>query len=185
MDQRNTALLITGFVVILIGAVLIGTVASEEQDLTTKDRINNESHTFYCVNSSAVNASGVLGVNVTYSVTEAPLNTWKQADCPLTNFVLQAVNGTTLTLNTDYNVDLSIGNYSLISDAPLTMDEMCDAGEANTTHASYTHCPDNYLNSSFGRTMLDIVPGFFAIAILGIGIGLVYKVMRNEGILGI
>ncbi len=36
--------------------------------------------------------------------------------------------------------------------------------------------------SSWGATVLDMVPGFFALGILGIGIAVTYSAMRDAGI---
>ena len=36
--------------------------------------------------------------------------------------------------------------------------------------------------SSWGATVLDLVPGFFALGILGIGIAVTYSAMRETGI---
>ena len=37
--------------------------------------------------------------------------------------------------------------------------------------------------SSWGATVLDMVPGFFALGILGIGIAVTYSAMRQAGVL--
>ena len=39
-----------------------------------------------------------------------------------------------------------------------------------------------YLSSSWGSTVLTLVPGFFALGILGIGIAVTYSSLRQAGI---
>ena len=53
---------------------------------------------------------------------------------------------------------------------------------SNTTLATYQYCNSNYLTQGWTRTILNLVPGFFALALLGIGIGLFYAVGKTEGI---
>jgi len=38
------------------------------------------------------------------------------------------------------------------------------------------------LNTSWGATVLKLVPGFFALGILGIGIAVTYGAMRDAGV---
>lgn len=46
---------------------------------------------------------------------------------------------------------------------------------------SYAPC-SLYLTSSWGSTVLKMVPGFFALGILGIGIAVTYSSLRQAGI---
>jgi hypothetical protein len=39
-----------------------------------------------------------------------------------------------------------------------------------------------YLTSSWGATVLKLVPGFFALGILGIGIAVTYSTLRQAGV---
>jgi len=47
-----------------------------------------------------------------------------------------------------------------------------------------TGCTDAglYLSSSWGATVLKLVPGFFALGILGIGIAVTYGSLRDAGV---
>lgn len=53
---------------------------------------------------------------------------------------------------------------------------------SNTTSIVYNYCPTDYV-SSWGGTILNLVPGFFALALLAIGVGLFYGVARESNIL--
>jgi hypothetical protein len=65
-------------------------------------------------------------------------------------------------------------------------------GIASTTNASgqtctyavdsaYANC-QLYMSSSWGATVVQLVPGFFALGILGIGIAVTYSSLRQAGI---
>jgi len=47
--------------------------------------------------------------------------------------------------------------------------------------AAQTKC-QLYLSSSWGATVLKMVPGFFALGILGIGIAVCYGALRDAGV---
>jgi len=53
------------------------------------------------------------------------------------------------------------------------------ATEVNTAAKTYG---DLYNATSWGATVLKLVPGFFALAILGIGIAVTYTSLRQAGI---
>jgi len=48
-----------------------------------------------------------------------------------------------------------------------------------TTGSAYCQL---YLSTSWGATVLQLVPGFFALGILGIGIAVTYSSLRQAGI---
>jgi len=48
-------------------------------------------------------------------------------------------------------------------------------------NATYEPC-QLYLSSSWGRSVLQLVPGFFALALMGIGVAVTYSSLRQAGI---
>jgi hypothetical protein len=56
------------------------------------------------------------------------------------------------------------------------------AGLNSTGGCSVNYCSDLYNASSWGATVLRMVPGFFALGILGIGIAVTYSSLRQAGI---
>ena len=59
-----------------------------------------------------------------------------------------------------------------------------NASGATCTYAvdhAYANC-QLYMSSSWGSTVLNLVPGFFALGILGIGIAVTYSSLRQAGI---
>lgn len=57
-------------------------------------------------------------------------------------------------------------------------------GTATCTSVTQGGCENSalYLSSSWGATVLKLVPGFFALGILGIGIAVTYSSLRQAGV---
>jgi hypothetical protein len=75
--------------------------------------------------------------------------------------------------------------------APLATEVNTNTASTNSTGATCTSptqlgCTDNghalYLSSGWGATVLKLVPGFFALGILGIGIAVTYSSLREAGV---
>lgn len=177
MVDSVTSKLILGFVILLLGAALIGTIATQGLGITEKTRTSNEVHTF------AAGISGSVNPATTYRVTNYPTG-WKLVGsdaCPLTSVVLTNSTGTPVwTLNTDYLLYAQNGSYKLLNTSQTTKIMHTD----NKTYVSYTWCGDDYLNLSWGRTGIDLVAGLFAIALLLSAVGLFYSVAKDTGMLG-
>jgi hypothetical protein len=89
-------------------------------------------------------------------------------------------SGASFTVTTDYVLTASTGTYKLVNSA-TALATLPTAN--NNTYATYNYCSDDYLNSSWGRTVLNLVAGFFAIAILLTSIALFYSVGKDTGII--
>ena len=173
MDKNSSVIgiIISVFIAILLGVVMLSISADQVNDIT--GLVAN-------TDSAAVMTFDAAGINETleYTVTNAPTG-WKSASdggCALTNFVLSNASGSALTLTTDYIVDLQYGTYTMVNTTATAY-----LGATNTTIASYTTCPDGY-QTSFGGTVLNMVPGFFALAILVSVAFLIFWILRREGI---
>jgi len=53
------------------------------------------------------------------------------------------------------------------------------ASEVNTVAVSTGNLA---INTSWGATVLELVPGFYALGILGVGIAVTYGAMRDAGV---
>jgi len=183
MENSSIAMLLSAFILIIIGASLIGVIASEGQDKTVLEEVSNEVHALI------TSADGEYTINETavYTVTNAPSGAWKPAECPITSIVISNGSESALTLTTDYViVSASAGTYTLVNNSDTIGSLITSpAGANNNSYIDYKYCGDEYLVASWNRTIINLVPGFFAIALLGIGIGLLYGVMKKEGILNI
>jgi hypothetical protein len=171
MSLGTTGKLILAFVTLLLGVVLIGTIASEGLHRTDKLVVVGEQHAFTA-------AVGDVNITKSYTVTNAPTG-WKSEDCPLTAITIKNVTGVALTLTTDYTITPSTGVYYLKN----TTATCAMVGTDNNTYVDYTYCGDDYMNSTWGRTSINLVAGFFALGILLTSVGLFYSAAKDTGII--
>lgn len=183
MESKNMNYIVMAFVFLIIGAALIGSVATSTNERTDKTLVYDE--TFDLEALGCINATGGGMVNFTadadcnVTLANAPTS-WKIADCPVASVVVENTTAgtyTALTEGTDYDLFASSGIIHMLNTAAT------DAGTLNTTYVSYNYCADDYLNSAWGRTVLGLVAGFFALAILGVSIWLFYSVFRSTGLI--
>ena len=83
-------------------------------------------------------------------------------------------------------VSILIG-VSLIG--PIADQVQLASSSTNASGATCTYAVDSayapcqlYLSSSWGATVLKMVPGFFALGILGIGIAVTYGALNDAGV---
>lgn len=162
--------LVIAFVTLIVGIALLSQVSVISLDATDKTSVNNEAVTIIKYDNVSVNTTRV------YTLTNAPTG-WKTADCPLASIVLSNSSGTVFTITTDYLVTPAAGTFTLKNTTATT--QTAD----NKTYVDYTYCADDYLNLSWGRSVINYVPGFFAIALLLVSLGFFYSVAKEAGIL--
>lgn len=173
MSLGITGKLVLAFVTLLLGVVMVGVVASNSLLVTDKKVISNEAEAFTPCGNASINETEV------HTVTNYPTG-WKTNDCPLTSLAVKnASGGTALTLTTDYIPTLSAGTFLLVN----TSTTVAMIGADNNTYIDYTYCGDDYMNLGWGRTMINLVSGFFAIAILLVSVGLFFSIGKDTGIL--
>jgi len=164
-------IILAAFIAILIGVILVSVVATEQTPLTQLSKQRNESLTFV--------KNGVFVNNTTaYTVNFPPANPIDDANrgCAISSFSLQNSTGTNWVLTTDYTVTLSTGVFYLKN----TTNTVHTSN--NITYVTYNYCDDTYLRSSWSRSALEMMPGFAALAILLISIGMFYQIARSSGI---
>lgn len=167
--------LILAFVTLILGAVLIGTIATNSLDVTAKTNIDDETHDLTSCVASHSSQGWVINesdADCNVTVTNYPTS-WKVQDCPLTSVVVKNGTKTPLTVDTDYVVFDSSGVVKL-KNTTATRNLT-----GNDTFLYYTYCGDDYLNSGFGRSTLNMVAGFFAIALLGVSLLLFYSLAKE------
>lgn len=169
MAMGWTSKLVLAFVTLLIGVVLLSQVSTEGQARTTTDTTLNEYISVRTANNgTGINASVVFGPVANTGDTND--------DCLMTAVSISNSTGTNLTSATDYTFDTSEGTYTLANSSFPYI------SANNVTNVSYTYCPTGYVNLAWGRTAIDLVPGFFAIALLLVSIALFYSVYRDWGV---
>jgi len=175
MENSSASKLIAAFVLLIIGIVLIAQVADLGSDVTTKAGIASESQELI-TNGTDLNTTGMIAS--TYQIAQSP-DGWKIEDCPITNFVIKNSSGSALTEDTDYAITASNGTWYLLR----TVETKATLYPDNTSYATYNYCGDDYMNLSWGRTGIDLVPGFIAIALLLASVALFYNIAKENGII--
>jgi len=179
MENNSITKLILGFLVLIVGLALIGSVATETNAVTEKLSVSAE--VIDISSDKTVAGACPMGVNGTnaLAITNAPTG-WKTSDCPISGFTMYNQTGVTATTVTDYvfypaNGTIMLKNTTLWS-------SLCTA-TSNTTTVAYTYCDDDYINIAWGRTVLNLVSGFFALALLMVSVALFYSVGKDTGII--
>jgi len=173
--------LVLGFVFLILGSALIPVIASNTNERTNLNLAVGENHnvtTGFNITLSQVNESD-SGSN--FTITNAPTG-WEVTGCPITSFSLQN-DSTVYTSGTDYNFYPTTGLVQMLN--TTTTDGNNDTKVPNgNLFVRYNYCGDGYINSSWGRTVLDLISGFFALALLGGSLYMFYSVFRETGIIG-
>jgi hypothetical protein len=170
--------LLLAFVTLIVGLVLVTQIAVSSNTVTTTTGVASETHTVASTYAAGRNTTNINPA-ITYTLTNAPSG-WKTYDCPITNFVLRNSSGSTFTVTTDYVFNTVTGTYTLV-DSAHALASLPVAN--NNTYATYSYCGDNYLNLDWGRSVLALTPGFFALALLIFSVGMFYSLARDAGIL--
>ena len=189
MDGKNLAILITGFIMILIGISLIGVVATEGQKKTTTVGVVNEAIDISVARTSdgrVIDQDGTNNFTLVNAYTGDRV--WKvgYSDCNIagrnfTNGTIASIGVSTFIPSSDY----ALSTKGILTLYNTVRTNTSATSNSNTTYLSYAYCPNDYLTESWSRTVLNLVPGFFAIAILLIGVGMMFQVLRNEGLINV
>ena len=171
--MATTEKLVLAFVTLIVGIVLLSSVATQTNSVTDLMSISSDPETISSAFLSATN----VNTSVTFTITNPPVG-WEQQDCKISNFVLKNSSGTALTATTDYVFDSATGTFTLANSTAVKAIYATD----NVTNASYDYCGEGYMNLTWGRTTINIVPGLFAIAMLGVSIALFYSIAKENGI---
>lgn len=108
-----------------------------------------------------------------FTVANSP-DGWKKADCILSRFVA-GNSSEDYTDTTDYIIDLEDGTLLFRNTTVVR-----EGGDS--AYLDYKYCGNDYLNSSWGRTVINLLAAFFALAILFIAIGYFFKVAKENDI---
>ncbi len=183
INHINT--LFAGFVALIIGIVLITSVAMGTLAVTDKTIVSAENHDLVSIGCANATNGGIFNDTVaacTFVLTkEASAGTWQAAndDCNLAGISVENNSASLYTAavsGTDY--DFYAGNGSIhMKNTTTTQD-----GDFNNTYVTYTYCQDGYASQGWSRTILDLIAGFFALAVMGVGISLFYKVYADSKI---
>lgn len=174
MDKQIN-LLIFAFVTLIIGVVLLSSLSTS---VWTASTTATKTET---VDISAARLAGNV-INETYyfHLSNGCPNTGWRADagtqCELVNGGVKNSSGGVLTDPSDY---VFISNGGVCSgyqsgDIRFRNSELMNTTQSNTTSVTYTYCPDGYMPASWNRVIINLVPGFFALALLLISVYFFY-----------
>lgn len=170
MENKSITMLISAFLALIVGISLVGVVATQGNEVTETITISGETIDY----TSAI-YNGTVNITDEFTIANVP-DGWRITGCPITSFDLYNDSGS-LVLTTDYTFTASTGVITFENTNNI------NGNATNATTATYVYCDSEYLTQGWNRTIIKLVPGFFALALMGVGIGLFYGVMKNEGVL--
>lgn len=172
--------LVAAFVLIIVGAVLITQIAGQIGTATSLTSTTqsmdissariagggiNESVYFYPTHFTEAASGWRAGVSGCGSADSAIYGS-----IAITNSTGSAwVDGVDTIINTE-------GSYTLVNTAKV------NGTKNNQSTLTMNYCADSYVYG-WAATIMLLIPGFFALALMGIGIGLFYMIAREHDIL--
>ncbi len=171
---NTTGILIGAAIACLVGVLFITILADQTVQVTGLTPVASKSLDI----SGAVLNGGTINTSYEFTLADTvTTGTFKAEypECAVSTIVLKNQTGSDMTLTTHYLYTAGTGVLTLKNVAVLNQ----SLGAQNTTYVSYSYCPAGYV-SSWGGTVADMVPGFFALAILGACIVLVVKLTKKE-----
>lgn len=162
----NTGKVIAAFFLLILGIALLTTVATESNDRTSLSATTETIDVTAAKLATSINESYVLGPFATLEDTNI--------DCPITGLTITNSSGTALALTTDYVPALGAGTFTLVS-----TDQAFNGTADNDTLIAYSYCPIGYMNLGWGRTGINVVPGFFAIALMLVAVALFWQIYQD------
>ena len=182
MKGSSVGFIIMVAVGLLMGAILIGIIADN-----TIDKVQR------AVATETLNLNAAI-INETY-VNETPIslgtNTLQSgfrtgySECAVSSLAsITNESGTAMTSPLHYNFTAASGT----TPAKITIATGKDdtnyvnwVGTTNTTTVTYQYCASNYIGG-WASTIFKMVPGFFALAVLGSALVVLFFVLKSEGV---
>ena len=166
-SENYLQIMLIGFVAILFGVVVISTMSDQTQSTTT---LNFHNDSLNLASAGYKNATGSINTTKNYTLTYPATEAWMRdnANCKDPALVVTLDNGTTqaLTLTTHYTYDSARSIVGFKNVQPLNSTGI----GANQTYLTYSTCPTGYMTESWTRAVYNMVPGFFALGILGVAL---------------
>jgi len=182
MENKTVGIIIGAAVVLILGIVLVSIIA-EQSNNATSTTVYTQSLTIPR-NDTANGVNSSVKFHLTHGCPYATNDFRGEIGCELTILSVKNVSGVALTDPTDYvgyaNGAVCSGNVS--GDLIFKNSTNLVAQLSNATTITYSTCAEDYVAQSWGRTMLNMVPGFFAMAILIGAAFLIFKITKTEGI---
>lgn len=169
IKNRSVGLVVLVAVTILFGIIAIGVIA---------DQLNSKTSLITKTTSITIPRYAnmtVRGTNIWLNDTIFAGWRAEHPECEVATIILYNQTGEIMTDPTDYVFVIDIGRLRLQNTENL------NTSTSNTTNVKYTYCPDDYI-TGWPQTVLNLIPGFFAIALIGAGLFLLWKAAEAEGL---
>lgn len=169
MSTKNISKIIAAFVLVIVGSILITVIATQTNTITTPTTVDNEVLSI----ASARTAGNNINTATTFTLANqgnADAGGWVDNSVAITNSTGTAMTGN-FTVNYATQTITFSNNTFMVS----------GGGYNNGTLVDYQYYSNNYLQG-FGNTVLSLISGFFAIAVMLVGLGLFYSVAKDSGI---
>ena len=147
--------LVVMFLGIMVVIAMFPTIANQTTSMTSKNNIVNETINI----ASARVVTLVNESKSSFTVANEP-DGWRITGCPLTSFSALGWNGSTLVLDTDYNVTLSTGVITFKNT------NLLNATTNNNTYVTYTYCPESYTTGATA-SVVNLVLIMAALGLIG------------------
>lgn len=155
------------FVLIILGVIFATVISQQSLTVTTGTAVTDEPLSI----ASARLAANNVNSSITFTLANAGLadaGGWVSNSVFITN-----ASGTSLAGNFTVNYisdTITFSNNTFM---------VTGGGAGNNTLVDYQYYPANYINSSFGRDALNMLGGFIALALIGVGIWLFYSIAKD------
>lgn len=172
MENKNVGLIIGVAIAILIGIALLGVIATQ---INSSTGLTSNTDT---VNLAAARLDkGALNDTYDFVLTKALYNGWRTSysECEVQTIEFYNQSGDLMTDPTHYVFVMDVATLSVKN--VLAM----NSTTSNSTTAVYQYCADGYI-SGWGKTVTNMIPGFFAIALLMGVVFIIVFVLKDEGV---
>jgi len=189
MDKQSVSMVILAFLTLIIGVSLLVTASGEIANVAQTVNVQNE--TLDISDAVELTGAGVGFYNFSFANLTGDGTTTSEFDeasgcvTAISN-ASGAAAGSYLTVTTDYiaycNPTTAGQGRGVFHFTNTTkVQNFANVSTANLTNISYRYITANYLKTRWNRTVLNLVPGFFAIALLIVSVGMFYAVAKREG----
>jgi len=182
--EKTVGIIISIGIVVLLGVILVG-IVSDQAVLVTQLKVapaesqNLFSNGCWHESSGVQQVNGTTDINCNSTLAYAPTD-WRAEDCQISSVVV--LNNTkALTAGVDYNFFPKTGTLQMLN-TTRTSSGAAGLGADNATLTSYNYCGSDYINQSWARTVLDLVPGFFVLALLVAAAFVLFWILKQEGV---
>ena len=169
--------LIVAFVTLILGLSFVVTIADTGDNVTSKLVSSPQTFTILYLDGVNVNTTARYYPTVaTQAITgiQQDIDGCTVSDV-MTSSAIANASGTALTLTTDY-VANSAGYLTFQNTTAVR-------GTTNTTVGTFTYCGNDYLAQGWTRSIINLIPGFFALALLVFSVGMFYSVAKDAGLI--